>query len=189
MLSRVPLPFLVLLLGCPSITDVSPFATLAADDDVPKVLFVSFDDSSEAGGRKTVECRLGLLSQGEVRFGGRTLSWRTVRAGETAEQHRRALEAREEEAKSVGGGLEQVAAGPSPFRLAGEVTALAALESIEVLVGSDKLYSHHAEPGSDVRSMPFDVAAELRPGPNLVLIRTETADGVSRTGRRWVLGE
>ncbi len=88
-----------------------------------------------------------------------------------------------------GGGLEQVAAGPSPFRLAGEVTALAALESIEVLVGSDKLYSHHAEPGSDVRSMPFDVAAELRPGPNLVLIRTETADGVSRTGRRWVLGE
>ena len=58
-----------------------------------------------------------------------------------------------------------------------------------MLVGGDKLYSRHAEMSADVRSMPFDVAADLEPGPNLVLIRTKTADGVSRTGRRWVLGE
>ena len=88
-----------------------------------------------------------------------------------------------------GGGLTAAGAGPSPFRLAGEVTATAPLESIEVLVGGDKLYSRKAAAGSDLRSMAFDVAADLAPGPNLVLIRTETADGVSRTGRRWVLGE
>jgi len=86
------------------------------------------------------------------------------------------------------GGL-MPAAGTSPYRLAGEVTATAPLESIEVLVGGDKLYSQHAETSAGLRSMPFDVAADLEPGPNLVLIRTKTADGVSRTGRHWVLGE
>lgn len=78
------------------------------------------------------------------------------------------------------------ASGPSPFPLRGEVVATSPLESIEVIVGGDKLFTQHATADQNLRTMPFDVAAPLEAGENLVLVRTRTADGVSRTGRLWV---
>ena len=88
-----------------------------------------------------------------------------------------------------GGGVTQAAAGAGTLPLVGTVTSSTPLESIEVLVRGDKLFTHRAPAGIEQRSVPFDVSAALEPGPNLVLVRTKTTEGVSRTARVWVLGE
>ncbi|MCO4770744.1 MAG: PDZ domain-containing protein [Deltaproteobacteria bacterium] len=74
-------------------------------------------------------------------------------------------------------------------QVAGTVTSPAPLASVEVLVDRDKLYTRRVAPGDDVRTVPFMVQAPIDVGPNLVIVRTKTADGVSWTERSWVLGE
>ena len=73
--------------------------------------------------------------------------------------------------------------------MSGTVSSLVPLASVEVLVDRDKLYTRRVAPGDDVRTVGFEIDAPIGVGPNLVLVRTKTADGVSSTKRRWVLGE
>jgi len=73
--------------------------------------------------------------------------------------------------------------------VAGTVTATSPLASVEVLVDRDKLFTRRIAPSENVRTVPFSIDAPIEVGPNLILVRTTTADGVSWTERRWVLGE
>ena len=73
--------------------------------------------------------------------------------------------------------------------VAGLVTSPSPLESVEVLVDGDKLFTRRFTSGEDVREVSFAVDAPIDVGPNLVLVRTRTADGIAWTERRWVLGK
>jgi len=79
------------------------------------------------------------------------------------------------------------AAGLHP--VTGVVTSPSPLESVEVLVDGDKLFTRRFGAEEDVRQVNFDVDAPIDVGPNLVLVRTRTSDGIAWTERRWVLGE
>lgn len=63
------------------------------------------------------------------------------------------------------------------------------LASVEVLLDGDKLFTRRVAPGEAVSRVDFDVRGPLDVGPNLVLVRTRTAEGVSWSAKGWVLGE
>jgi len=63
------------------------------------------------------------------------------------------------------------------------------LASVEVLVDGDKLFTRRVAPGESVAQVAFDVQGPLDVGPNLVLVRTRTAEGVHWNAKGWVLGE
>ena len=86
-------------------------------------------------------------------------------------------------------GFEERGSIDEPHAVSGTVSSPVPLASVEVLVDRDKLFTRRVAPGEDVRTVGFSIDAPIGVGPNLVLVRTKTADGVSSTARRWVLGE
>lgn len=85
---------------------------------------------------------------------------------------------------------ESLARGGVDYRVQGEVTSKLGLAYVEVQLGHDKIFSRSAEERHDKpTSIEFDAPAVLERGPNRVLVKARTADGVEIARSWWVLGE
>ncbi len=83
-----------------------------------------------------------------------------------------------------------LARGGVDYRVQGEVEAKPGLAYVEVQLGRDKVFSQSAEGlDSKPRTIAFDAPAVLERGPNRVLVKARTANGVEIARSWWVLGE
>lgn len=80
--------------------------------------------------------------------------------------------------------------GEGHFTILGSATSDDGLETVEVSLGRDKLFTA-PPPGPDappLKRVDIEASGSLRPGPNRVTIRASTTRGVEVSRTSWVLG-
>ena len=80
------------------------------------------------------------------------------------------------------------ARGTSPFEVRGSVQAAQGLRWVELWLGGDKVVSQRPE-GPAPKHLGFKADLKLNVGPNRVVVRSMTIDGVLASERAWVLGD
>lgn len=81
------------------------------------------------------------------------------------------------------------ARGTASYELVGEVRAAAGLDSVEIFAGDDKIWAQSSGGKKGLAQAPFRVAVPLYEGPNRVVVRTRTLEGVERSWSGWIFGE